>query len=241
MSRTSTARERILFEGPASLSDADLVALLLRTGTASPVRKPVGTLSRDLMHHFGSLNAVLTAPLPELRNVKGLGPAKVASLLAAREIASRLGEKSAPGGESAPIQDEKEAFALFRRLGREDQEVLSVAYLSAGNRVLYQRILFRGSLDTCKASVATVLSSALRANAARILIAHNHPSGDPEPSESDRMFTTHLSRACREVGLVLLDHLIVCRSGRFFSFRKAGLLTPFEKRKRREAKPKRRH
>jgi DNA repair protein RadC len=217
-------REYVAHLGPQALSDAELLCLLLDSGPrglrAGGLR--VLELAQALLERFETLDGILRADLRELQQVRGIGPTKAARMVAVREIAHRL--KRYKIGPSHQIHTSREAFQLFSGLEREEQEVLSGAFLDTRNRVLRIREIFRGTLDASVARPREILREALRANAAKILVAHNHPSGDPDPSDEDARFTAQLEWAASAIGIPLADHLVIGAQGRYFSFAEAERL-----------------
>lgn len=212
-------RERLLAQGPQVLSDAELVALFLRTGTAGRTALDVG---REALARFGGLSGLLAAAPTELTSIPGLGPAKSAQLQAVLELARRsLREDvrrdtalNSPGA----VRD-----YLRLTLGRREHEVFVALFLDAQNRLLVAEELFRGTLTQTSVYPREVVKRALAVNAAAVIFAHNHPSGVAEPSRSDEMLTTSLRQALALVDVRVLDHLIVAGPA-IVSFAERGLL-----------------
>ncbi len=217
-------RERLLAHGAAVLSDRELVAILLRTGHRG---RSVLDLAYELLYdeHSGvgglsSLAVLVEHDLPSLRR-KGLGEAKAAAILAAVELARRLARAEVP--ERRPLGDlAVVARYLALRYVRRDQEVMGAIYIDIRCRVIAEREHFVGGIDRAAVEPRPVLRDALRLGASGIVVFHNHPSGDPEPSESDCTFTRRLARAGAEVGVELIDHVIVAPGGRWCSLRQRG-------------------
>lgn len=213
-------RERLLLRGSSSIEDDELLAILLSTG---PRAQGLGALAlaRELLERFGSLAGVLAASAAELLSIRGIGPGKAASLLAVREVSVRLSKNAV----ALPVvAGSVSAYRLFADLAWESQEVVAAAFLDVRNRVLAQREIFRGTLAGAQARPREILREALRVNAAKILVAHNHPSGSSEPSEEDGRFTAQLEWAACNVGLELIDHLVIGAGDSYFSFAAAGLI-----------------
>lgn len=207
-------RERLLAKGTSSLSDLELVAILLRTGYGE---KNVLEFAGLLCKKFGPLQDLMKASQEELKNVRGIGPAKLSTLLAMKEIAIRFWR-----GDSQPkflMESSSAAYRYFSDIALRDQEVLVAAFLNSQLEVILRKEIFIGTLNGSLVSPRELLKEALRVNAAKILIAHNHPSQNPEPSEEDRVFTSLLDEVCKNLGVMLLDHLIICSQNRFYSFR----------------------
>lgn len=207
-------RERLLEQGSGSLSDSELVAVLLRTGH-------IGTsavdLARTLLDENGGLPGLLGAT-PQMLRRKGLGQAKAAGLLAALEIARRLARKEIPEREplSRPVEL---AHYLHLRYQARDQEVMGALFLDVRNRMLGDREIYRGTLERAVVEPREVLKECLLRGASGVILFHTHPSGDPTPSPDDTAFTLRMAEAAKAVGVRLLDHLVIAGSGRWVSIR----------------------
>lgn len=202
---TERPRERLLQHGPGSLSDAELLAIFLRTGVAG---RSAIDLARDLLDRFKGLPGLLAAAQPQVAQVKGLGPAKYAQLQAILELARRtIGaglQRDAVLGSPERVRQ----FLQLQLAGRE-HEVFVVLYLDAQNRLLRAEELFRGTLTQTSVYPREVVKQALRFNAAAVILAHNHPSGVAEPSRADELLTRALRDALAMVDVRVHDHLIV--------------------------------
>lgn len=198
-------REKLLAKGPAALSDAELLAIFLRTGVAG---KSAVELARDLITSFGSLRALLRADLPGFCAAKGLGPAKYAQLQAVLELARRhlAEELQRSDALTDPLAAERYLRARLRDL---DHEVFAALFLDAQHRVLAFEILARGTLDGAAVYPREVVKAALRQQAAAVIFAHNHPSGVVEPSAADRALTERLRQALATIEVRVLDHLVI--------------------------------
>jgi DNA repair protein RadC len=212
-------REKLLARGPAALADAELLALLLRTGTAG---QGVLQLAQALLDGFGGLAGLLAAEPEALARVKGLGPAKRAELAAVLEIARRT--LSARLAES-PVFDSPQAVKdyLALQLAHKPHEVFGVLFLDAQHRLLAFEELFRGTLQQASVYPREVVKRALALNAAAAILAHNHPSGVAEPSRADEALTQSLKAALALVDVRVLDHMVVAR-GAVVSFAERGLM-----------------
>lgn len=212
MTRTSQAelpRERLLAAGPEPLSDAELLAVLFGTGIRG---RDAVALSRALLAESGGLHALLGSGVRELGRAEGLGPARVARLKAALELGRRVIE--GPQDRRRPLKSPSEAANCFRaRLADLSYEAFSCLFLDTRHRVICFETLFRGTVDGATVYPREVLKRALHLNAAALILGHNHPSGDCEPSEADRSITQKLAKALALVDIRLLDHLVVSRSG----------------------------
>lgn len=198
-------REKLLTEGPQALSDAELLAIFLRVGTAG---KSAVELGRDLIGHFGSLTQLFGASARELSTIKGIGTAKYAQLQAVLEMARRtLGENL----RQAAVLDSPQAVRHYLRLTLAHQpcEIFYALFLNAQNQLIRADPLFRGSLTQTSVYPREVARQALLHNAASVIVAHNHPSGKAEPSQADLHLTRRLGDALRLVDVRLLDHFIV--------------------------------
>jgi len=209
-------RERLLARGARALSDAELVAILLRTGLRG---KSAVDLADDLLRRFGSMAKMLES---DLRGIKGLGPAKSAQFAAAFEILRRsldekLKERSALTSPGA-VRD-----YLRLTLGRKDEEVFVCLWLDAQHKVTSVEEAFRGTLTQTSVYPREIVKAALARNAAAVIFAHNHPSGVAQPSQADQLLTRNLREALALVEVKVLDHFIVA-GNQAISFAERGLL-----------------
>jgi DNA repair protein RadC len=212
-------RERLLKLGAASLSEAELLAIFLRTGVAG---KSAVELGRDLLGRFGSLQRLFAAPLDDVAAVRGLGPAKYVQLQAVIEMARRaLAEQIQDRDAMSSPQAVRDYLRLS--LGARPHEVFVAMFLDAQNRLLGCEELFRGTLTQTSVYPREVVKTALRYNAAGVIFAHNHPSGVAEPSRADELLTQTLRQALCLVEIKTLDHFIVAGS-KTISFAERGLL-----------------
>ena len=212
-------REKLLSLGPAALADAELLALLLRTGM-----KGLGVLqmAEQMLAQLGGMPGLLQAAPAQLRQVKGLGPAKRAELMAVMEMARRglRGELRTQPVFSSP-QLVKDYVQL--RLGALPHEVFAVLFLDAQHRLIVCEELFRGTLTQTSVYPREVVKRSLELNAASVILAHNHPSGTLEPSRADELLTQTLKTSLQLIDVRVLDHLVVARTGAM-SFAERGLL-----------------
>ncbi len=205
-------RERLFEKGASALSDAELLALLIRTGdrNVSAVE-----MSRRLLKDAGSLGALADKPAAELKR-KGLGPTKAAAVAAAFELGRRRAtqpERSRPA-----ITSSADVFRYFApgRTGR-TREIFEIAILDVKHRLIRRKVITVGTLNLALVHPRDVFRPALAEGAAGIVLVHNHPSGDPTPSEEDIRLTRQLGQAGEAVGIRVLDHVILGK-GRWFSF-----------------------
>lgn len=212
-------REKLLHFGSVSLSDAELLAIFLRTGLRG---KTAVDLARDILSECGNLRAVFDAEPRAVGELKGLGPAKQAQLYAALELARRYIQS---GLQSRCVLSSPEATRdyLQLRLSGRRQEVFCCLFLDAQNQLLEFEELFLGTLDGASVYPREVLKRVLHHNAAAVIFAHNHPSGIAEPSQADRRITERLQDSLRLIDVRVLDHLVVGR-GQTCSFAERGWL-----------------
>jgi DNA repair protein RadC len=212
-------RERLLAQGAASLSDAELVALFLGTGVRG---KSALDLARELLARFGRVSRLLSAPQREIDAVPGVGAAKYAQIAAVMELARRAlsEEMKARDSLTSPA-----AVRGYLRLRMQDlgHECFYCVFLDAQNRVIAAEELFRGTLTQTSVYPREVVKHALGHNAAAVILAHNHPSGVAEPSVQDQALTRTLADALGLVDIKVLDHFIVA-PGACLSFAERGLI-----------------
>ncbi|MDA1106860.1 MAG: DNA repair protein RadC [Proteobacteria bacterium] len=212
-------REKLLARGPGALSDAELLAIFLRTGVRG---KTAVDLGRDLLQQFGSLRALLEADHAHLCSATGLGPAKSTQLQAILEMARRhLGEQLARGDALSHPDATRNFLTAHLRAYR--HEVFGCLFLDQRHRVIAFDELFHGTIDGASVHPREVVKRALGHNAAAVILAHNHPSGVAEPSEADRHITQRLKAALALIDIRLLDHFII-GDGRAVSLAERGLL-----------------
>jgi len=202
-------RERLLAKGAQSLSDAELLAIFLRTGTQG---KTAVDLARECLHHFSGLSPLLLANEEAFCHIKGLGQAKYAQLQAVLEMARRHFSQAIDLGKGIKSPSQARA-AIHARLCDYRYEVFAVLFLDTRHRVLSFEELFRGTIDGATVPIREVVSIALQRNAAAVILAHNHPSGNPEPSQADRLLTDKLVSALALINVRVLDHLVVGATG----------------------------
>ncbi|MEJ5210308.1 MAG: DNA repair protein RadC [Burkholderiales bacterium] len=213
-------RERLIGQGAHTLSDAELLAIFLRTGVSG---KSAVDLARELLARFGSLNRLFGASLEQFCGVPGMGPAKYAQLQAVLEMARRaLAERAERNDALSSPQAVRDYLRL--RLGPLEHEVFAAVFLDAQNRVIALEELFRGSLKETSVYPREVVKRALHHNAAGVIFAHNHPSGVAEPSRADEALTRALKDALALVDVRVLDHFIVAAGSGGVSFAERGLL-----------------
>ena len=198
-------REKLLEQGSGSLSDAELLAIFLRTGVSG---KSAVDLARHLLNQFGSLRVLLEADLAAFSEQLGLGPAKYAQLqavleMARRHLAERMRKKPALENPQV-VRDYLKAM-----LRHEPHEVFGCLFLDSKHQVLNFEALFRGSIDNTSVHPREVVKRALANNAAAVILCHNHPSGSTDPSQADRLLTKRLQKALELIDVRVLDHFII--------------------------------
>ena len=198
-------REKLLARGPSALSDAELLALLLRTGLPG---KNALQMGQELITTFGGVSGLLNTPADALKKIKGLGPAKRAEIvavleLARRALASQLKEKTI-FSDARAIRD-----YLQLQLGGRNHEIFAVLFLDTSHRLIMLEEMFRGTLTQTSVYPREVVVRALALNAASVVLAHNHPSGNAQASRADEAITQTLKAALALVDVRVLDHFIV--------------------------------
>ena len=226
-------REKLLARGPAALSDAELLAILLRTGLAGkgvlqlaqellddPVRDPA--TGRSAGGGFGGIAGLLHASSQDLQRIKGLGPAKRAELMAVLELARRAMAQQLREREVCDSPPAVQHYLQLHLAGR-THEVFAVLFLDSGNRLIAMEELFRGTLTQTSVYPREVVLRALHHHAAAVVLAHNHPSGSVQPSRADEALTQTLKAALALVDVRVLDHVIVA-PGAALSMAEQGLV-----------------
>ncbi len=224
--RALQPREKFDRLGPGNLSDGDLLALLLRTGTAG---LNVVALAETLLLKYGSLSALSRATAAELQTIHGIGKEKAKILKAALEMGRRLVQENV--GENPRISSPEEAAAVLRERARGlDREVFWVLLLDIKNRLVVPPCeVSMGTLNSSLVHPREIFKPAVQHSAANVILAHNHPSGDPSPSAQDIKITRRLIDAGRTMEIAVLDHVIIGRKTRegaddFLSLRESGLV-----------------
>jgi DNA repair protein RadC len=212
-------RERLVKQGARALSDAELLAIFLRVGVAG---KSAVDLGRDLIERFENLAGLFSASQIELCSVKGMGEAKYVQLQAVLEMARRAMDEQIRRTDALNSPQAVRDY-LRLTLARLPHEVFVAVFLSAQNRVIAVEELFRGTLTQTSVYPREIVKQALAHNAASVILAHNHPSGEASPSTADRSLTRALADALSLVDVRVLDHFIVA-PGASLSFAEQGLL-----------------
>ncbi len=200
---SSRPRERFLSHGASALSDAELFAIILRTGSPN---ENVIDMSNRLLKEYG-LNNLFDCSLKELQKIKGIGPSKAMQLLAMAELGKRHSQAKHP---IKKITQAKDVFDLFHaRLKDEKQEHFYILMLNNKNNIIGEKLISKGTLDAAIIEPREIFREAIKNSAARVILLHNHPSGDPTPSEEDIEVTQRLTDAGKMLNLQVLDHVII--------------------------------
>ena len=211
-------RERLKNQGPQALTNAELIAILLRVGIKG---ENVIALSQRLLGQYKTLGGLLRASVSELAGMRGVGEAKATQIKAALELARRLMVES-PDERPIVKSPADAANLLMMEMGAHEQEHMRVLLLDTRNRVLASPTIYIGNLNTAVVRIAELFREAIRSNCAAIIVAHNHPSGDPSPSPEDVRVTEQIVSAGKLLDIDVLDHLIIGQQ-RFVSLKERGL------------------
>ncbi|MDR6226425.1 RadC family protein [Desmospora profundinema] len=212
-------RERMLQVGPASLANAELVAILLRTGTAA---ESAIHLAGRVLSKVDGLKGLAQADLLELTEIRGVGPAKAVQLLAGIELGRRV-FRAVPGEKVAIRSPRDAAEACMDEMRYLSQEHFVCLFLNTKNVVIDKKCIYVGTLNASVVHPREVFREAIRKSSAGVICVHNHPSGDPTPSREDIHVTERLFEAGRLLGIDLLDHIIIGDS-RFYSMKEKGIM-----------------
>lgn len=212
-------RERLMRQGPQALSEAELLAVFLRTGVAG---RDVLDVARTALERFGGLSALFSAPRQDIEQLAGFGPARYAQLQAVLELARRTLREDVRRHTLLNSPPRVRDY-LRLTLGGREHEVFVALFLDAQNRLLADEELFRGTLTHTSVYPREIVKQALRYNAGAVIFAHNHPSGVAEPSRADELLTRALKEALAVVDVRVLDHIIVATGGSV-SFAERGLI-----------------
>ncbi|HLO13914.1 MAG TPA: DNA repair protein RadC [Anaerolineales bacterium] len=211
-------RERLAALGPQALSNAELIAILLRVGVKG---ESAVTLSQRLLNKFGGLSGLHRTPFKELMDQHGLGEAKASQIKAAIELGRRLTLESPE--ERSAINSPADAAALVQyEMCALEQEHLRVILLDRRNRVMETVEVYKGSVNSSQIRVGEVFKEAIRKNASAVIVVHNHPSGDPTPSPDDVAVTRAIVQAGKLLDVEVLDHLVIGQ-GKWVSLKERGL------------------
>lgn len=218
MAESERPRERLAKYGTQVLTNAELMAILLRVGVEG---KNAVELGRDLLREFGGITGLHRASFDEVCNVRGMGTAKTAQIKAALELGQRMAEES--HDEIPTVHSPADAANLvMHRMSALEQEELHVMLLDTRNNVLGIDQVYRGSVNSSQVHVGELFRTAIRRNSPNVIIVHNHPSGDPEPSPDDVAVTRAFVEAGKLLDIKVLDHLVI-GNGRFVSLKERRL------------------
>jgi len=210
-------REKLIQKGTQNLKDEELLAILLRTGVEG---KSAIQTAKQILNKY-SKKRLLRLSYEDLIKIKGIGPAKACTILAAIELVKRalkIGEETLP-----KIQSIKDVIAQFSYLREKTREHLAALYLNARNEVVFKKHIFVGTLDANIAHPREIFEQALTNHASAVILVHNHPSGDPEPSKADLEITKRILEAGKIMGIDVLDHIIITKT-KAFSFKEKKLI-----------------
>lgn len=210
-------REKLLVKGIEMLTDDELLALFLRTGTPG---KDVFTLAKDILNHFGSLHSLLTADYSQFIGVAGIGVAKYAQLRGIAELARRFYDVQMEGANPLLSPELTRSF-LQSQFAMESREIFMVIFLNAQHKVIKHSRLFSGTLSHVEVHPREIVREAIKINASAVILAHNHPSGCAEPSKADKLITERVVKCCQFMDIRVLDHLVIGR-GEYVSFAERG-------------------
>ena len=215
--KTERPREKLIQKGPQNLKDDELLAILLGTGVEG---KNVIEVAKQILRKY-SKKRLLKMKYEDLSKIKGIGPAKVCIILAAQELIKRALEIQE---ETLPIiQSVKDVLAQAVYMRDKTREHFMAIYLNARNEMIFKKPMFVGTLNANLVHPREIFAEALKQNAASVILAHNHPSGDPEPSEDDLTITKRLTEAGKIMGIDVLDHIIITKN-KIFSFKEQKLI-----------------
>lgn len=206
-------RERLIKKGPESLTDTQLLAIILRTGFKGDKKSAVD-IGRELLMKFGNFRSLDLLSINELCSIKGIGAAKAAQIKAAFEIGKRM--SSQYGRSRKQFRSSEDVVDHYLPLMRNiKKEIFKIILLDSKNKMLKEIIISQGSLTSSLVHPREVLNPAIKESAASIILIHNHPSGDPAPSKDDIEITHRLKQACDIIGIKVLDHIIIGEKNHF--------------------------
>lgn len=212
-------RERLIKHGASSLSDTELLAIIIRSGTKG---NSAIDIAREMINSYSNLTGLVSCDFSEFKNFKGLGPTKAVTLAAAFEIGRRF--LSEPYETKKRIsQPEDVAYYYIPRFRGENTEIFRVLLLNSSNHIFREIVVSRGSLNASIVHPREVFKTAITESAASIILLHNHPSGNPEPSKEDIQVTRDLVQAGEIIGIKVYDHIIIA-GDKYRSFLQMGLL-----------------
>ncbi len=210
-------RERLLHHGPEYLSDAELLAILINKGYAGKTSVEIG---RSLLTQFGTLRNIMSASYTEMKQIKGIGKAKFAQIKAALEMGVRLTqEKILPGKKIQKAQDIVDYY--YAEMKDKKKELFHIILLDIRYQIIRDVLISMGSLNETTVHPREVMKEVIKESAAAVIFLHNHPSGDPQPSQQDIELTRRLCESCNMLGVKVLDHIVIGEDC-FYSFAQMG-------------------
>lgn len=214
--------EKCLKAGPEELTDAELLAVILRTGSREENSLALAAKVLELNYQGGILS-LLHLSLPELMTIKGIGKVKGIEILCIGELSKRIWKTLAT--EEVPVFNDPAAISGFymEDMRHKEQEELHIMMLNTKNLLIREVLLFRGTVNASLASTREMFIEALRYHAVRVVLVHNHPSGDPTPSREDEQLTNRVKEAGMLLGIPLMDHIIIGDNS-YYSFRERGII-----------------
>lgn len=213
-------KEKLLRYGAESLSNPELLAIVLRTGTKG---ENVLNLSQKIITELNGLNGILNASVKEMTKIKGVKEAKASQILAIAELFRRFNTYKSFNEFKRITSPREVANMLYGEMGTSNQEVLKLIILNTKNEVIKIKDVFKGSLNSSLVHPREIFNEAIRSSAASIIICHNHPSGDPTPSSEDIKVTTRINKSGDIIGIKLIDHIIIGRNN-YVSLKEKGIL-----------------
>lgn len=213
-------KEKLLRYGAESLSNPELLAIVLRTGTKG---ENVLNLSQKIIAELNGLNGILNASVKEMTKIKGVKEAKASQILAVAELFRRFNTYKSFNEFKRITSPREVANMLYGEMGASNQEVLKLIILNTKNEVVKIKDVFKGSLNSSLIHPREIFNEAIRSSAASIIICHNHPSGDPTPSSEDIKVTTRINQSGEIIGIKLIDHIIIGRNN-YVSLKEKGIL-----------------
>lgn len=215
MNKGMGPREKLLEYGKESLSDYELLAILLRTGTKDC---DVIELSKKIIENFGSLSKMFSAEIEELKDINGIGEAKALTILAALEIAYRAYKEIIKQDKNQKMNNPLSIYKFCSDMILMKSEIVRAVFLNTKLEYLGFKNVSKGTLDGSLVHPREVFREAILKNASSIILVHNHPSGNPDPSDEDKRITEKITDSGKLIGINLLDHIIIGK-GRFYSFK----------------------
>lgn len=221
MPASERPQEKLLFAGPGALSNSELLALVIRTGTGD--RSSLQLAEEVISLTAAGSGSITNADVRELMDINGIGAAKACSIVASMELGRRLLTFSVTEKSSGPVSAGDIYDLLMQDMMHEKRELFMSLHLNTKMQIESKQIVSIGCLDAAPVHPREVFRPAVRSGAAAVIVAHNHPSGDPEPSSEDIAVTERLLKASKIMGIKLLDHIII-GSGRYISLREEGII-----------------